>query len=219
VEAVRIHRQSDSRRDLVVIGASAGGVQALTSVVSGLPPDLGAAICIVLHISPDSRSMLADILTRAGKLPCRSARDGERLRAGVILVAPPDHHLAIEDERIRLTVGPRENGHRPAIDVLFRTAAEAFDRRVVGVVLSGMRDDGSAGLAAIKAAGGGAIVQDPEDALYSGMPASAIANVTADAIVPSALLATTIAAMVNGEKPRLRRDLPNRVPMEPGEGT
>ena len=170
-------------------------------LVRDLPQDLGAAICIVLHISPGSPSMLAHILDRAGKLPCRPARDGESLREGVILVAPPDHHLAIEDSRVRLTVGPREHGHRPAIDVLFRSAASAFDSRVVGVVLTGTRDDGSAGMAVIKAAGGGTIVQDPNDALYSGMPASAIANVTVDAIVPSAALATTIAAMVSGEDP------------------
>jgi len=201
VEAPRIHQESDGRRDLVVIGASAGGVEVLTRVVRDLPPDLGAAVCIVLHISPGSPSMLAHILGRAGKLPCRPAHDGERLREGVILVAPPDHHLAIEDSRVRVTVGPRENGHRPSIDVLFRSAASAFESRVVGVVLSGTRDDGSAGLAVIKAAGGGTIVQDPDDALYSGMPASAIAAVTVDAIVPSAALATTIAAMVKGEDP------------------
>ena len=185
----------------MVIGASAGGVEVLTRVVKGLPADLGAAICIVLHISPGSPSMLAHILGRAGRLPCRPARDGERLRQGVILVAPPDHHLAIEDGHVRLTVGPRENGHRPAIDVLFRSAAAALDSRVVGVVLSGTRDDGSAGLALIKASGGAAIVQDPKEAMYAGMPASAIANVAVDAIVPSELIAGTIAAMVKGEDP------------------
>jgi two-component system chemotaxis response regulator CheB len=145
--------------------------------------------------------MLARILGRAGTLPCRPAVDGEPLRDGVVLVAPPDHHLLIEDSRVRLTVGPRENGHRPAIDVLFRSAAAAFDSRVVGVVLSGTRDDGSAGLAVIKASGGKAIVQDPEDATYAGMPASAIANVAVDAIVPTALLGSTIASMVTGDDP------------------
>ena len=201
MEEDRHHEDFDGRRDLVVIGASAGGVEVLTRVVRGLPTDLGAAICIVLHIAPGSPSMLAHILGRAGQLPCRPARDGDRLRPGVILVAPPDHHLVVEDGHVRLTVGPRENGHRPAIDVLFRSAAAALDSRVVGVVLSGTRDDGSAGLAVIKASGGAAIVQDPKEAMYSGMPASAIANVTVDAIVPSELVASTIAAMVKGEDP------------------
>jgi two-component system chemotaxis response regulator CheB len=201
VQAAHAPEQTRGRRDLVVIGASAGGVEVLSQVVRDLPRDLRAAVCIVLHIAPGSPSMLAHILGRAGKLPCRPARDGEHLRDGVILVAPPDHHLVIEDSRVRLTVGPRENGHRPAIDVLFRSAAAAFDSRVVGVVLSGTRDDGSAGLAVIKASGGGAIVQDPKDATYAGMPASAIANVRVDAIVPAALLGSTIAAMVNGEGP------------------
>ena len=201
VEGDRRHGRSDAHRDLVVIGASAGGVEVLTRVVKGLPADLRAAICIVLHIAPGSPSMLGHILDRAGPLPCRTARDGERLRQGVILVAPPDHHLAIEDGHVRLTVGPRENGHRPAIDVLFRSAAAALDSRVIGVVLSGNRDDGSAGLAVIKASGGATIVQDPNEAMYAGMPTSAIAQVAVDAIVPSALVASTIAAMVNGEDP------------------
>jgi two-component system chemotaxis response regulator CheB len=201
VEGDPLHTHSDGRRDLVVIGASAGGVEVLTRVVKDLPSDLPAAICIVLHVAPGSPSLLAHILGRAGTMPCRSARDGERLREGVILVAPPDHHLAIEDSQVRLSVGPRENGHRPAVDVLFRSAARALDSRVVGVVLSGTRDDGAAGLAVIKANGGGTIVQDPRDAMYAGMPASAIANVSVDAIVPATLLASTIAAMVRGEGP------------------
>ncbi|MBV8217309.1 MAG: chemotaxis protein CheB [Solirubrobacterales bacterium] len=201
MEADQLHEDFAGRRDLVVIGASAGGVEVLTRVVRGLPADLRAAICIVLHISPGSPSMLAHILGRAGPLPCRPARDGERLQPGVILVAPPDHHLVVEDGHVRLTVGPRENGHRPAIDVLFRSAAKALDSRVVGVVLSGTRDDGSAGLAVIKSSGGATIVQDPKEAMYAGMPASAIANVAVDAIVPSELVASTIAAMVKGEDP------------------
>jgi two-component system chemotaxis response regulator CheB len=201
VQAVQPHGDRGARRDLVVIGASAGGVEALSKVVRELPPDLPAAVCIVLHIAPGSPSMLAHILGRAGPMPCRPAHDGERLCAGVILVAPPDRHLVIEHGRVRLTVGPRENGHRPAIDVLFRSAAAALSGRVVGVVLSGTRDDGSAGLAVIKAAGGATIVQDPRDASYAGMPASAIANVAVDAVVPATLVGSTIAAMVMGEEP------------------
>jgi two-component system, chemotaxis family, protein-glutamate methylesterase/glutaminase len=155
----------------------------------------------VLHIAPGSPSALAHILGRAGKLPCRRAGDGEPLRGGEILVAPLDRHLVVEDGHVRLTAGPRENGRRPAIDVLFRLAAAALDSRVIGVVLSGTRDDGSAGLPVIKPSGGATIVQDPQDAPYAGMPASAIAAVSVDAIVPAALVGSTIAAMVKGERP------------------
>jgi two-component system chemotaxis response regulator CheB len=191
----------DGHRDLVVIGASAGGVDTLRRVVSGLPPDLAAAICIVVHIAPTAPSALARILQRAGPLACHQACDGDPLRAGQILVAPPDHHLVIEDDHIRLTVGPRENGHRPAVDALFRSAAAERDGRVIGVVLSGNRDDGTVGLASIKSRGGATIVQDPEEALYSGMPASALANVSVDAVVSSDQIAEVISSMVNSKDP------------------
>lgn len=189
-------------RDLVVIGASAGGVETLKRVVAGLPEDLPATICIVLHIAPDSPSALASILERAGSLPCHAARDGDPLDPGVILVAPPDHHLVIEDRRVRVTMGPRENGHRPAVDVLFRSAAAERDGRVIGVILSGTQDDGAAGLAVIKSRGGATIVQDPTEALYAGMPASALAHVAVDAVLPSGGIADMVAAMVNGEHAR-----------------
>jgi two-component system, chemotaxis family, protein-glutamate methylesterase/glutaminase len=188
------------KRDLVVVGASAGGVETLKRVVAGLPPNLPAAVCIVLHIAPESPSALARILQRAGELPCRAAADGEPLRPGEILVAPPDHHLVIEDGHARLTAGPRENGHRPAVDVLFRSAATARHTRVVGVVLSGARDDGAAGLAVIKSRGGAAIVQDPDEALYPGMPLNALAHVAVDAVVPSERIAETISSIVNGQE-------------------
>jgi CheB methylesterase len=220
VEGDRIDVHTDGRRDLVVIGASAGGVEVLTRVVRDLPADLHAAVCVVLHVAPGSPSVLAKILNRAATLPCRPARDGEALCEGVILVASPDHHLVIEDGHARVTTGPRENGHRPAIDVLFRSAARALDSRVVGVVLSGTRDDGTAGLAAIKARGGAAIVQDPADAMYAGMPASAIASVAVDAVVPAALVGSTIAEMINGEDPppSARRDDPAADPSPPDAG-
>jgi two-component system chemotaxis response regulator CheB len=190
-----------ARRDLVVVGASAGGVEALSGFVAGLQPDLQAAICIVLHVAPGSPSALASILQRAGRLPCHAARDGDALQDGHILVAPPDRHMVIEDARVRLTVGPRENGHRPAIDVLFRSAAASAGGRVIGVVLSGTRDDGTAGLAMIKQNGGMAIVQDPADALYGGMPASALEHVVVDEVVPVQRLATAIAEMVGRSPP------------------
>jgi two-component system, chemotaxis family, protein-glutamate methylesterase/glutaminase len=195
-----------ARRDLVVIGSSAGGVDTLKRVVSGLPDNLEASVCIVMHIAPTSPSALARILARSGPLSCRQAADGDPLVQGQILVAPPDRHLVIEDNHVRLTVGPRENGHRPAVDTLFRSAAREGDGRVVGVVLSGNQDDGTAGLAAIKARGGATIVQDPTDALYPGMPASAVANVVVDAVVPSEEIAAAIAAMVKTVDPPFEDD-------------
>lgn len=193
--------EADASRDLVVIGASAGGLEVLKDVVADLPADLPAAVCIVLHISPESPSALGPILQRAGKLPSRAADDGDELRYGEILVAPPDRHLVVEDGHVKLTLGPRENGHRPAVDALFRSAASAYAGRVVGVILSGTRDDGAAGLAVIKANGGAAIVQDPREARYAGMPASALAHVEVDAVAPSALIGGTIVAMVSGGDP------------------
>jgi two-component system chemotaxis response regulator CheB len=188
-------------RDLVVIGASAGGVEALKRIVADLPGDLPAAVCVVLHIAPGSPSALAAVLSRSGPLPCHTPRDGDRLRPGEIIVGVPGHHLVIEEERVRLTVGPRENGHRPAVNVLFRTAAAAAGARVVGVVLSGSRDDGAAGLAAIKAGGGATIVQDPEEAMYPGMPTSALAQVQADLVAPSSEIGAAVVAAVTGAPP------------------
>jgi two-component system, chemotaxis family, protein-glutamate methylesterase/glutaminase len=184
--------------DLVVIGASAGGVPALTELVAQLPGDFDASICIVLHLSPGSPSALSSILGRAGALPCRTATDGAPLRRGEILVAPPDRHLMVDDGHVVLEHGPRENGHRPSIDVLFRSAANARDGHVVGVILTGSRDDGSVGLATIKQQGGVAIVQDPSDATYSGMPFNAIARAQPDAVVPMRDIGSTITRFVTG---------------------
>lgn len=170
-------------RNLVVIGASAGGIEAIERVVSGLSGDFPAAVCVTVHTSADTGSALDPILARRGALSARMATETTALRHGEILIAPPGHHLVVDDGGARPTVGPRENGHRPAIDVLFRSAARSHDGHVVGVILSGVLDDGAAGLAAIKAVGGAAVVQDPEDALFPQMPANAIAATNVDAIV------------------------------------
>lgn len=170
---------------IIVLGASAGGVQALCKVVECLPPGLPAAVFVVLHLMPHGHSMLPAILERSGCLPASHPSDGEVIRPGRIYVAPPDRHLAIKDGHIHLSRNASENGYRPAIDVLFRTAARSHGSRVVGVVLTGNLDDGTAGLAAIKKCGGIAIVQDPQDADYPSMPESAIANVQVDYVLPA----------------------------------
>lgn len=158
-----------SEHDILVIGASAGGVEALSTLVRSFPPKFSAAIFVVLHIPAEGRSMLPTIFNRIGHLPACHPEDGASIKHGQIYIAPPDHHLLIEQEHVRVVRGPRENRHRPAIDPLFRSAARAYGPRVIGVVLTGALDDGTAGLLAIKRQGGLAIVQDPRDALYSSM--------------------------------------------------
>ena len=165
------------RRDLVVAGASAGGVEALRAVVSALPAGFPAALVVTMHLAPGAHSALAGILDRAGPLPARSARHGEVIEPGNVYVAPPDRHLLTDDGSLVLTRGPTENGHRPAVNATFRSAALTGGPKVIGVVLSGALDDGAAGLRAIVDRGGLAVVQDPADALYSGMPAKALSSV------------------------------------------
>lgn len=175
--------------DIIVIGASAGGVEALLTIARALPEDLPAAVFVVLHISPYARSVLPELLSRTGPLPAVHARNGETIQPGRIYVAPPDHHLLVRREGVSVTRGPQENGVRPAVDVLFRTAATAFRKRVVGVVLSGNLDDGTAGLAAIHRFGGVTVVQHPDEALYPGMPTNAVENVPVQYIRPLAEIA------------------------------
>jgi two-component system chemotaxis response regulator CheB len=183
---------------MVVIGASAGGVDALTTLVRGLPADFPAPLCIVLHIPPDSPSLLAHILEREGPLPAKEAEEGERYRNGTIYVAPPDRHLLVgRDGRLRIVRGPRENRHRPGVDPLFRSAAAALGADVVGVILTGALDDGTAGLLAVKKRNGIAIVQDPNDALYPAMPSSAIEHVDVDHILPLADIPRQLTLTVN----------------------
>jgi two-component system chemotaxis response regulator CheB len=176
-------------RDLVVIGASAGGVEALRELARGLPADFPAAVFVVVHIPTDSPSMLPHILARSGPLPAEHAKDGQPIQPGRIYVAPPNHHLLVKPGAAWVMYGPKENGHRPAVDPLFRTAARAYRNRVVGVVLSGNLNDGSHGLRTVKALGGVAVVQDPDDALYPGMPAAAIDHAEVDHVFPLSAIA------------------------------
>ncbi len=171
-------------KDIIVIGTSAGGIEALRVLVGGLPDDLAASVFIVLHTSPDSPGMLADILNRFGKLPATTARDGERIRPGRIYVPPPDRHMLLEPGVVRLTRGPKENRFRPAVDPLFRSAAQTYGPRVVGVILTGYLGDGTAGLWTVKHLGGTAVVQDPQDALVPFMPLSALNHVEVDYCLP-----------------------------------
>jgi two-component system chemotaxis response regulator CheB len=183
-------------RDIVVIGASAGGVECLTELCRGLPADFPAAILVVLHISPHSNSVLPAILTRSGALTARHPAGDEPIVPGQIYIAPPDHHLLVHENAVRVVRGPRENGHRPAVDPLFRTAARYFGPRVIGVVLSGALDDGTAGLMALKSRGGLAVVQDPQGAFHPSMPNHAIENVDVDYVVPMNLIAAKLVELV-----------------------
>jgi two-component system chemotaxis response regulator CheB len=196
--------------DLVVVGASAGGVEALGRLVRELKPELPAALLVVLHVPPGTTSALPSILDRQGPLPVSHARDGEPIRRGHIHVAPPDSHLLVSESTLRLSQGPRENGHRPAIDPTFRSAARSHGPHTVGIVLSGVLDDGTAGLLAIKARGGTAIVQDPDDALYPGMPSSAIEHVKVDHIVSVPAIAALLDALA--QEPPDPPDPPRALP-------
>jgi two-component system chemotaxis response regulator CheB len=171
-------------RDIIVIGASAGGVQALSTLVSALPPNLPAAVFIVLHVPAKPPSLLPNILTRDALMPVSHAKNAELIEHGRIYIAPPDKHLLIEKSHIKLVHGPKENFHRPSIDTLFRSAARWAGSRVIGVVLTGARDDGTVGMRAIKQQGGLTIVQDPVEATFPSMPMSVMQDISVDYSVP-----------------------------------
>jgi two-component system, chemotaxis family, protein-glutamate methylesterase/glutaminase len=170
--------------DIIVIGASAGGVDALPRLIGSLPADLPASVFVVLHIPAQGPGLLAQIIRRTASLSVKQAVDGEKIQRGRVYVAPPDYHLQVLGTHVQLNRGPRENFHRPAIDALFRTAAQSYRARVVGIVLTGYLDDGTAGLHAVKRNGGIAIVQDPKEAVSPAMPQNALRNVRVDHCVP-----------------------------------
>ena len=188
-------------RDIIVIGASMGGVQALVALVSQLPADLPAAVLVVQHTSTQSPGLLGEILDHRGPLRALSAEDQMPLEQGRIYVAPPDRHLLVTAAGLRVVYGPRENRSRPAIDPLFRTAAVHCRSRVIGVVLTGLLGDGTAGLLAVARCGGTAIVQSPDDAAYPEMPLRALAAVPSAIQVPLAELAPTLARLVGEQAP------------------
>ena len=193
---IRRDTETVTPRRIVVVGASSGGIEALTTLVSALPEGFAAPVCVVLHMSPDSPGMLDRILSRAGALEAVTAESGMRLRDGRVFVARPDHHLVIEPGVLRLTKGPKENRFRPAIDPLFRTAAQVYGPNAIGVVLTGSLDDGTAGLWTIKQLGGIAVVQDPADALFASMPESARRHVAVDHVVPLRSMAALLCRLV-----------------------
>lgn len=184
-------------RDIIVIGASAGGVEALMALAGALPAGLPAAVFVVCHFPAAARSALPEILSRRGPLLAAHARDGEPTYPGHIYVAPPDYHLLLEPGVARVTRGPRENHFRPSIDVLFRSAARAYGPRVVGVLLSGALSDGLAGLLAVRAAGGLAAAQAADDALLPELPQAAVAVAGASVVAPARELGAVLSSLIH----------------------
>jgi len=195
-----------AHHDIIVIGASAGGVEALKRLMRELPQDLSASLFVVLHQARMTEpSALPGILDRAGPLRALTPLDRTKFERGHIYVAPPDRHMLIERDHVRIVRGPKENRHRPSVDPLFRSAAWAYGPRVVGIVLSGTMDDGAAGLWAIKTCGGVTVVQDPAEALYTGMPTSALTTARIDYCLPvdriAVLLSELASRPVSGTMP------------------
>ena len=190
---------SMKKRDIIVIGGSTGSLSVLKEMVKSLPADLPSAIFIVWHIAPNSPGVLPEVLERFGSLPAVNAYNNQKIETGRIYVAPPDHHLLVEEDFIKVSKGPKENRFRPAIDPLFRSAAAAYGSRVVGVILSGGLDDGVAGLWTVKENGGIAVVQDPHDAENPSMPLSARKRVEVDYCVPGNELADLLIRLCNEE--------------------
>jgi two-component system, chemotaxis family, protein-glutamate methylesterase/glutaminase len=189
------------KKDIIVIGSSAGGIDALKRLCAQLPASLPAAVFIAQHLSPTTRSILPQILARMGPLPALSPEDGAPIEHGKIYVAAPDRHMLIRHGRILMRRGPHENRTRPSANALFRSAAIAYGGRVIGIVLTGLLDDGTEGLISIKAAGGTSIAQDPDDAEWSSMPKSALLRDHVDHCVPLTELGPLLERLVNADAP------------------
>lgn len=206
-----------AKRNIIVIGASAGGVYALRDFVSLLPPDFPASIFIVQHISPHSPSYLTNILNTAGPLKAVHPRDGELIQPGHIYVAPPDHHILVEYDQIIVKKGPKENRFRPSIDALFRSAAYSYGPRVIGIILTGMLDDGTSGMWSVKRLGGVCIIQEPQEALYDSMPNSVLEYVDVDYSLPIAQLVPLVCELIQEtvtEKIQLSQEEQDRLATE-----
>lgn len=186
-------------KDIIVIGASAGGIEPIRTILSGLPATFRGSIFIVVHTSPNSPGVLQSIFDKAGPLPASAGEDGERIAPGRVYVAPPDRHLIIEPGKVCLTRGPRENRFRPAVDPLFRSAAQTYGPRVVGIILSGGLDDGTSGLWTVKQLGGTSIVQDPQEAWAGSMPRSAMRNVRIDHVLRAEEIAPLLVQLAAAE--------------------
>ncbi len=213
--------EPDQLRGVVAIGASAGGVEALSTLAAGLSADIPYAYLMVLHVAPGTPSILARIIDRNGPLPAVAAEDGTHLQPGHIYVGVPDHHLLVDGDRVRLSQGPTENGHRPAINALFRSVAVAFGSRAIGVLLSGVLDDGVIGLGAIRSRGGTTICQLPEDALFPAMPTNAVDAGVVDRRAAAADIGALLKELSQHDiqdppmKPDAAMELENRIAMMP----
>lgn len=199
---------------VIVIGGSAGAIEVLIKLAKELPANLNAAIFVTIHITPSAPGALPSLVARRCPLNVCQATDGHPIRPGMMVFAPPDRHLLIQRGYIRVGRGPRENGHRPAVDPLFRTAAQAYHDRVIAVVLSGNLDDGASGLRVVRQAGGKSIIQDPSEALFSGMPTTALDEAGADRIVKSTELADALVSMVHEVTRNGRRNDPEAESMD-----
>jgi two-component system chemotaxis response regulator CheB len=205
--------------NVVAVGASAGGVEALTRFAAGLPSDLPYAVLVTLHLPSGAPSVLAHILDRNGPLPAEAASDGAPLEPGTIRVAVPDRHLLVHDRRVMLAEGPTENGHRPAINALFRSVALSIGRRAVSVLMSGVLDDGTLGTAAIRSRGGATIAQSPSDALFPAMPLAAIQAGVVDHQIEAGEVGSLLMRLAERtfEEPEMKHDagldLENRIAM------